>query len=117
MATVAIASRTRTAYAGDPNGAIERAYGAVRWTGTDYGRAYTHWEFYRACQDNGFGPEQIDVLRTLTERFERNDPSFDRNHQRTDWHSNAIRSPVSSSTATTAESSSETVRTSVTRPR
>lgn len=65
-----LASARELAQAGDSNRAVERAYIAVRQDESGEGRADTHWEFYRNRQESGFAAEQIDALRSLTQRFE-----------------------------------------------
>ena len=58
--------------AGDVDRTVEVAYTAVRRGATDHNvPGWTHWEFYRACQANGFAEDDLETLRTLTERFER----------------------------------------------
>lgn len=69
--------RARTALAnGDPAGAIEASYAAVRTaltestaTDVDVPESATHWEFYRASLDSGV--EADGSLETITEAFER----------------------------------------------
>ncbi|WP_162993827.1 hypothetical protein [Halalkalicoccus subterraneus] len=64
-----LSSARDLAQSGDPNRAVERAYVAIRQDDSDESRTATHWEFYQSHQD-GFAAEQIDALRSLTQRFE-----------------------------------------------
>ena len=70
-ATLLNAAREQ-AQAGDANRAVERAYLAMRQgiDGDGRRRTETHWEFYQDCLNDGFPSEQVDALRSLTERFE-----------------------------------------------
>jgi hypothetical protein len=59
---------------GQPDRAVELAYGGVRQRlgdALDVHPVHTHWEFYRACQDAGLNGDAAETLERLTEAYER----------------------------------------------
>ena len=59
--------------AGDSDGAVARAYGAVRGRlaeELDASGALTHWEFYAAASEDGIGDAEVEALLALTETYE-----------------------------------------------
>lgn len=59
---------------GKPDEAVQTAYAAVRRqlvSRFDSGTAYTHWELYHACQEDGLSEDQLDTLWKLTQTYER----------------------------------------------
>ncbi|WP_331234195.1 hypothetical protein [Natronorarus salvus] len=56
---------------GDEHRAVEAAYVAARQRIDHGSNALTHWEFYDVCRSNGLEAEEVDRLKSLTERFER----------------------------------------------
>lgn len=60
--------------AGEPDRAVEAAYGFLRRrlaTELDLGGALTHWEVYAACAEDGLAPERVEAIRAVTEAYER----------------------------------------------